>query len=569
MKRIIAYLLAIFMIASVTLSCASCDMSFLNDLLEDPEANVEDTNDDYAQDEDTTKKSKDTEEDTDEETTKKPKDTNKDTSDIYIEDTTEILPPGYWETNTSWETNYPWETTPPWEIDTSWETTPPYDTEFPIEPPIDMPVEPALPDFDLDFGGSEVTLLVPMGYNATSANKYFLPENTMSHIISDLSHERDTMIGEMININIRYHLFNNNAEANEKFITSIKAGTSDYDVYATGFNGDLGALATNGYLMTISALDFVNLDASYWNRDLMDDMTLNGQYFAGVGNMMMPETEVITFNKILLDERGISYYDIYDRVNNEAWTLEDLYTYTKYFGDDIDGNGIITEDDLIGLIGSTNMSFVNLMYASGLRFTQKDYTTEKFELVNLSGNRQMLDFVEQIRSFKESLSSFFTSQTKAIDSFRNGNSAFALTSISRLYEYESCEDFGILPMPKYDKNQKEYTSLYRGGMFCVPNNLEDPNMIGAVLEYINAYSTGIREAYYMQYVRSEEDIHMLNIATEHLTNEFLNIYAYSNDTARNYVNSIYKNLYDGNEPLPSYFKKNQAAIDALLKSFQG
>ena len=541
MKRIIAYLLAVFMIASVVMSCVSCDVSsIVNQLLEDPASDVEDTEND-----ETTKKSKDTEQTSEE---------YEETSMGYVEDTTELTPPGDLETNTSWD------------------TTPTYDTDHPVEPPIDNPVEPPvdveLPNYGLDFGADELNILTVRPKSGVNATRYFMPESNSSQVISELSYERDMMISEMLNLNIGYIFESDTLTCSETFRNHIMVNDTSIDVYAPGFNGEIGSLTINGYLTDISSLPYVDLDASYWNKDLMDDMTLNGKYYAGVGNMMMPDTQVILFNKMLTEQYGFSSEEFYSAVYSECWTLEKFYEYTKYFDNDLNGDGMMDKNDMIGLIATSNMSFVDLMYASDISFTEKNPDTDKFELTYLSNNEKMHQFIERIRCFPNSQSTYFVSQSESINIFKKGTAAFTLASVSRLYEYVDCDDFGILPLPKYDMNQKEYTSLYRGGMLCVPYNVENPDMVGAALEYLNAYSTGIKDTYYMQVLRSEEDMTMLNMATENLVGEFINTYAYSDSAIKNYVNNMYTHIIEKGEALEAFFQQNRYAVNTIIQSLQ-
>jgi hypothetical protein len=59
-------------------------------------------------------------------------------------------------------------------------------------------------------------------------------------------------------------------------------------------------------------------------------------------------------------------------------------------------------------------------------------------------------------------------------------------------------DFGILPYPMWDENQKDvgYRSLQWGGYQCLPAYLENPQMVGETLEMLSYFSDDVNEVYY-------------------------------------------------------------------------
>lgn len=564
MKRIIAYLLAVFMLASVVLSCVSCDISsILGELLEDPELDAEDTvkdnydmddESDNEADEETTKKSNKTEEKTQpvytEESIQKPIETYEDTSICYGEETTEWLPPVDWETDSDY-----------------WETYPPYETDAPVEPPVDLPVEPALPDYNLDFTGEELDILM-QNINAANSNRYFVPNEFISNVISARSADRDNYVQEALNIHICYNLYNNRNEGDSEMQNSILVGLP-YDVYATANNADISLLATQGYLMDIAELPYVNLDASYWNTSVMDDLTFDGQYFAGVGDMMMPDIEVMVFNKMIFERYGFSPEELYEKVYNGTWTLEVLYHYSTALHRDLNGDGIADINDQLGIVGTKSLSFIDLVYASDIRLSEKNPDSDYHQLVDLSNSQRATALMDYLKGICTDRSAYFTSQTQLTTQLQSGSAAFVLTKISQLYLCEDADyDFGILPMPKFEMDQAEYTSLYRGGMLCVPYNVENYDMVGAALEYLQAYSTGIFDEYCMHYLRSEVDMEMIKIATDNTVGEFMYVYAYNQAHVMNYINHMYNEVVVGGTNIEAYYDQYSLIVISLLRELQ-
>ena len=89
-------------------------------------------------------------------------------------------------------------------------------------------------------------------------------------------------------------------------------------------------------------------------------------------------------------------------------------------------------------------------------------------------------------------------------------------------------DFGILPMPKLDENQKEYYTTYQGWSarsLAVPVTAADPERTGIVLEYMASVSTDtMLKAYYDvtlqgKVSRDDESAEMLDIIFDSVTTD--------------------------------------------------
>jgi len=105
--------------------------------------------------------------------------------------------------------------------------------------------------------------------------------------------------------------------------------------------------------------------------------------------------------------------------------------------------------------------------------------------------------------------------------FANDQVLFYSRYLCIIKKYRDMEtDFGILPYPKYDEAQKDYyssVSPYGCSFVCVPVVVENPEMTGAVLEYMACESRDIvTPAYYDvtlqgKILRDEESTEMLDI----------------------------------------------------------
>ena len=117
--------------------------------------------------------------------------------------------------------------------------------------------------------------------------------------------------------------------------------------------------------------------------------------------------------------------------------------------------------------------------------------------------------------------------------FVEGHGLFIQDELTAMdYFREMEDDFGIVPNPKYNEDQKEYYQRVRPyvAMFAIPATIPDEEKTGAVLEYwawLSHYTT--LPAYYeitikQKRTRDEDAIEMLDIIRTTPVYEFSEIY---------------------------------------------
>ncbi len=67
---------------------------------------------------------------------------------------------------------------------------------------------------------------------------------------------------------------------------------------------------------------------------------------------------------------------------------------------------------------------------------------------------------------------------------------FAALRIYVLEHLRDMENYGIIPYPKYDLEQDDYYTHVdgRASLMCVPNNTQEPEYVGAIIEAVSAES---------------------------------------------------------------------------------
>jgi hypothetical protein len=119
--------------------------------------------------------------------------------------------------------------------------------------------------------------------------------------------------------------------------------------------------------------------------------------------------------------------------------------------------------------------------------------------------------------------------TEIINVFHEGRALYRISIMTDVPKLRDMEDeFGILPLPKLDENQKEYYTSYQSWnarAYAVPVTVTDPERTGIVLEYMASVSTDtMLKAYYdttlqRKVARDDESAAMLDIIFNSLTTD--------------------------------------------------
>ena len=96
--------------------------------------------------------------------------------------------------------------------------------------------------------------------------------------------------------------------------------------------------------------------------------------------------------------------------------------------------------------------------------------------------------IEQNAYFVTDLNQYETSY----EMFAAGHALFYDTSLNKVRSFlaDMSDDYGIVPVPKYDTNQKEYLSFVNGstGFVMMVSTEKDPEYVGAILEAMARYN---------------------------------------------------------------------------------
>ena len=160
--------------------------------------------------------------------------------------------------------------------------------------------------------------------------------------------------------------------------------------------------------------------------------------------------------------------------------------------------------------------------------------------------------------------------------FLYGRALFLVTQIGVLKDMRDAQfELGVVPMPKYDENQKDYRSLIFQGAnaVAIPVTNPDADRTGLVLEHLCARSSGtVRDVYLNQtldfkYIQDQEGQEMMDIILSTGLFELAAVYGWGslNGTILGGINSGNVNLVSKIAKLAS---KTESAIQKTVESFE-
>ncbi|MBR4204602.1 MAG: hypothetical protein IKQ92_03915 [Clostridia bacterium] len=332
-------------------------------------------------------------------------------------------------------------------------------------------------------------------FTAVTFSEGIAVEEITGEALNDALFERDKAVEERFDIALAAAQFDDYGQATEAVKRAVNAGLDDYDCGMLHMVSAAGA-AQGGFFYSLDLLDAVDPTKPWWDTDCVDAFTVAGHMKLLCG-MMLPKamlrSSCMLFNKNRFTESGMEYP--YGMVDEGTWTLDALYELTKDTTRDLNGDGVIKEmDDFWGLTQWYLDSPYSFYYGAGGRIVTKDADGVPILNDNLELNSAIYDKIYKI--VIDNNSNYHTdigTYTNSYEVFTQGRAFFVEASLLHLRDdrfRDMEDDYGVLPMPKYNELQERYMSFVNGAvaMLVVPSVCPNPERTGILLEGIAAES---------------------------------------------------------------------------------
>ena len=346
---------------------------------------------------------------------------------------------------------------------------------------------------NLKFNGETVTIL---SRDASFVSDELWVDDQNGSIVNDAIFKRNAKVMEQLNVSIESIKLAGDAYAvTTELRNAASNGEAYFDIAANSTYSTIMYTGENIFL-DLTECEYLDLDAIYWSQGYNESASIgNSQYLAtGALALSLYRLMFITFyNKDLLAEA--QYENLYDVVDDGRWTIDYQIQLSKDLYRDSDGSGSVSEGDIVGFASST-LSYLDPYWSScDIQIITKDadnllvYSLDSEKLSNTVD--KLIVLFHQSNAWFDKSSGDDGKQTAMSNLFATGNVGTATLRLGSVetQQFISMEDeYGIIPMPKYDENQEKYYTFLHDQFTSIgipsvhSNDEERVQMLGAVLE---------------------------------------------------------------------------------------
>ncbi|MBQ8397259.1 MAG: hypothetical protein IJX53_03545 [Clostridia bacterium] len=423
-----------------------------------------------------------------------------------------------------------------------------------------------------DNGGRPFTILS----NSTSSYEFNVDALT-GDVVSDAVFKKDQMVEEYLGIDLKIILENGSwakrSGFNSKITQAVNSNDATYDLVSNMLVCTL-PLAASGAFIDGNELPHVNFDQPWWLADMYERFSVSGKLYGFLGDASLSlykDMSVVFFNKAIWEAQKPDA-NLYELVRNNEWTLDKFIELCSDMSRDLNGDGQYDSDnDQLTYFGEhvpngTWHTALNLQLIEYDENGTPTYTglTERFD----TAYRKLANFRETVPGIKDQDSAVVGQYTPR-ETFAAGRVA-TMTNFIYTTEYirDMEDDYGIVPIPKYDQNQEKYITQIgtSTSTLFVPKTVSDIALTSKVME-CEAYFgyTEVSPKYYevalkTKYASDADMQEMLDIIRDGATIDFLFVHGTALMNTP-YQFFRYANIYPS---LASAFKALDKSFEASL-----
>ena len=398
------------------------------------------------------------------------------------------------------------------------------------------------------------------------------------YLVTDSRVARNETVKNRFNMDIKIAYTGTYQEVNEWISKTVLSGADEFDVM-NNHSATAGSLVVKN--LFINWYDVPNIDFSkpWWSPCNSDELTYDGKAILALSDLnsqTVAGTYCMFFNKALAQAYDLG--NLYEVALDGKWTFDYFINLVKDIYQDTDGSGDRSDGDFYGFAQAQwyKCPIVSWQWAFDNPICKKDadgvpqlaIKTDKInEIVNAIYD---MCYNTQGVHFKNSLSG----QPQGGTLFLNKQCVFVIGTLGNATsdDYRDFEDdYGILPLPKWNEEQTNYYTMASGEhtALAVPKTAKDLEFIGTCVEALTAETwkqvtpTFYEIALKTRYLRDNESKEVLDIVLDGRVYDFGYIYGGSG-TGFNYMMGDLMERQSNN--FESYYSQRQAQVKLAIKN---
>lgn len=336
--------------------------------------------------------------------------------------------------------------------------------------------------------GEEILIL--MGKSAGATETCLEPSEER---VPQALYERNCDIEEYLGIVLAYNIEHsdswNDRDAYNTLLRNDVMNEHKSDIIVAAISSSFMTCVEENLITDLSQVEAFNFKAPWWFDRLTDVFAINGKQFGAMGDVSMTTytgLQAIWFNADMSKDFQIE--SPYDSVRSNTWTLDKMFANAKLVEETVDGE----YDPLKNRMGVLSLHTSNRTWIAALDLHLVDHNAATGVVtVPTAPNEKLVNVFDKMFDVFENENEFFVSRSSADirKAFGQGTVLYLVQSLSSVKDFRDMEDdYGVVPMPKYDSKQEKYFTVGGANVWMLPSTAtKENNELSAKVMEVMAY----------------------------------------------------------------------------------
>ncbi len=405
-----------------------------------------------------------------------------------------------------------------------------------------------------------------------AGNEVYISEDQQNkgQLVVDAKFARNQAVENRFNVKIECVYRGNYVEVNEYASKTILAGSDEFDLLLGQVLETANSVGKNLFLNWYN-IEHIDFSKPWWFETMSENLSYDNKAILAISHLNHSAVSGVYcyfFNKNLAASYELG--DLYSVVLDGKWTFDKFMEIVKDIYED-DGDNVRNENDLYGFAQGSGTGINSYLWAFDNPICAKNAEGKPEIVLNSS---KIDSIIADIYDMCYNTTGVFYDKRGKVNTsqmFYEKKSVFMLIGLDeattdKLRNFE--DDYGILPMPKYDENQPQYYTMVGGhhSAMAIPKTVKDTEFVGRIIEALSAESwktvtpTLYEIALKTRYLRDSESKTVMDIIIDNVVFDFGYVY----NTGFAYI--VQDMMKTGKTNFQSFFKASNANAKYKMKS---
>ncbi|MBQ7338527.1 MAG: extracellular solute-binding protein [Clostridia bacterium] len=316
--------------------------------------------------------------------------------------------------------------------------------------------------------------------------------------INNAIYDRNGVVEETYDVEITKEYLS--VDGSPQYVTAFRANESSGDQayqMITLRTTTIAPLVQEGLMTNMYELENLHTDMPWWNQDSVRSYTMGSALYCAAPEMLLRDkgaTAAMFYNQKIATDHEIT--DLYELAENGDWTMDIMIEYAEKVTIDMNGDDIANSiEDQFGLWGNGRDMLYHLFAGAGLKFAEID--DEGYLQLNIGNDETIMvwqDILDLVvyTDFYSNNAMKGVEMPEGFDLFVSDGCLFRIDMVKDVLDLRNMESmYGVLPVPKYDEYQDNYSSLvwmHHDSVLSIPGSVTNLDVVSTVLEHMSYIS---------------------------------------------------------------------------------